>query len=329
MCACISLPGSRANHPYMRQWAKECTHIEKTELIPYLITSLVPISYITKQKESPNEQQPPTNGETKDKQSSGNGLQNGDNDSHAHDGDEFDVASLQLDPLPQAISQSSLNGAAGKTATGSLDPKTLKLAPLPPLNTESLQQLTTDILKKSIELSVANSNKAASGANPRQADSKTGKAQAHEVLNNEFGVQELSVFAISSSQTPPPSTSTQSLTASPSKLVSSSRPTFTPVVTPSTRGVTTLYSNSTPLTAGPPQTLPPKSLLLGSSTPKLTSTMDSVSLEEFADAFVLGDTTNWYQRMKLLDHIESVQEKVYTCMESLESQLEGRQYRSV
>lgn len=317
-------PCSRVNHPYMRQWAKECTHVEKKELISYLIKSLVPISYTPEQKEASNEQ-PPTNGETKDDQSSGNGFQNGDNDSHSHDRDEFDVASLQLDPLPQAISQSSLNGAAGKTAAGSPDPKTLKLAPLPPLKTESLQQLTTDILKKSIELSVVNSNKAASGANPsnsRQADGKTSKAQAHEVVNNEFGVQELSVFALSSSQTPPPSTSTQSLTPSPSKLVSISRPT---IVTPSALGVTTLYSNSTPLTAGPPQTLTPKSLLLGSSTPKLTSTMDSVSLEEFADAFVQGDTTNWYQRMKLLDHIESVQEKAYTCMESLESQLEGRQ----
>lgn len=285
---------SRINHPYMRQWAKECSHAGKKDISPYLISALVPISY------TPDSLEQPTNGDAR-----GNGIHNGDDeDSHAHNDNIVDLTTLQLDPLPHSVNESSCTTTTGEALSGSPDPKTLKLAPLPPLKTENL---TSDILTKSIDLSTATTGENSSHL---IIDTKVIKTEPHEVLNNEFGVQELSVFAVASerAQTPPHS--------------KNAHVSHTPINAPTPLTVTTLYPNSTPLTAGPPQTIPSKTLPV-SSTPKLTSTMDSVSLEEFADAFMQGDTTNWYQRMKLLDHIESVQERVGMCMESIETQLEG------
>ena len=49
----------------------------------------------------------------------------------------------------------------------------------------------------------------------------------------------------------------------------------------------------------------------------------TVQLKDFTEAFVHGDTTNWFQRMLLLDHIDSVQEKVADWMEQMERELDG------
>jgi hypothetical protein len=52
--------------------------------------------------------------------------------------------------------------------------------------------------------------------------------------------------------------------------------------------------------------------------------MDSVTLGEFSEAFMKGDTTNWFQRMLLLDHIEAVQDKIRNWMEMIDKQLDGK-----
>ena len=51
--------------------------------------------------------------------------------------------------------------------------------------------------------------------------------------------------------------------------------------------------------------------------------MDTVRLSNFTEAFVNGDTTSWFKRMLLLDHIESVQDLLSRWMDSIESQLDG------
>lgn len=45
---------------------------------------------------------------------------------------------------------------------------------------------------------------------------------------------------------------------------------------------------------------------------------------EFAEAFLQGDTTNWFRRMKLLDHIETVQDNVQAWLEVIEKKLDGK-----
>ena len=52
--------------------------------------------------------------------------------------------------------------------------------------------------------------------------------------------------------------------------------------------------------------------------------MDTVTLGEFAEAFMHGDTTKWVNRMLLFDHVEAVQNKVTAWMELIEEQLEGK-----
>ena len=318
------------------------------------------------------------------------GVHNGANGKHglplpAQNDTPINVASLRLDPLPPTTSPGHLP-TVGKTTSSegpnesSPDPKTLKLAPLPPLKTEDLQQLTTEILKKSIQLSVSklsmsNRNTSKTVKTKDDCGSKdtvhTGesadnvakgklessdvshsqskpKGDTHEVINDEFGVQELSVFALNSNNNSPsqinngPSSHSRTLTSMES---SSSRSAFKPVGTPTvltsvggplTTAVPSTMSsmhssNTTPLTVGPAQTIQsftdvnsrsPRVSVIASSLSS-SSTMDSVSLGEFAEAFMQGDTTNWFQRMQLLDHIENIQEKVSTWMDMLDQQLEG------
>ena len=350
---------SRINHPYLRQWAKECTHLENSDIISYLIAALVPISYLPERKE-PTEQPLPqtTNGDSskeKEEEQVNTDKQDGVKENgedidhtlmnHTQDG-ELNVASLHLDPLPQSASpvHQTANGGAVEMETSSPDPKTLKLAPLPPLKTESIQQLTTELLTQLVSARPGKTDGAPSSAggtssvpapSHTQAGNENGpvpKTEPHEVINDEFGVQELSVFAVNPDAKPTTTaectltstavTQPPLVSSSPSKLIMSTRSAFTPVVAPSSLATTTIYPTSSPLKAGPPPTTPSKTQS-ETSVPNLASAMDSVSLGDFADAFMQGDTTNWYQRMRLLDHIENVQEKMSSWMDSLEQQLEG------
>lgn len=272
--------------------------------------------------------------------------------------------------------------------------QTLKLAPLPPLKTEHLQQLTTEILKKSIQLSVSKLSMATKKSSTTLPTSKYNcssskalgvsgsvdkdklekadkfqsklKTESQEVVNDEFGVQELSVFALESDKSTMPQVnngSSQSLNlpsslsfsqSTPASLnsikpISNSRTDFslkTSSTIPSgtipsgTGGLskTTVCSNNllasavhssdtSLLTVFPSRAI--QSLTDINSNPSnapsvISSAMESVSLGEFAEAFMHGDTTNWFQRMKLLDHIEKVQEKVSMWMNILDHQLEGQ-----
>jgi hypothetical protein len=51
--------------------------------------------------------------------------------------------------------------------------------------------------------------------------------------------------------------------------------------------------------------------------------LETATLGDFAEAFVRGDTTNWFRRMKLLDHIETVQDNVQAWLDMIEDSLEG------
>ena len=48
-----------------------------------------------------------------------------------------------------------------------------------------------------------------------------------------------------------------------------------------------------------------------------------VLLRDFTEAFVHGDTTNWFKRMLLLDHIEAVQDGVLRWVEQMEKEVDG------
>lgn len=50
-----------------------------------------------------------------------------------------------------------------------------------------------------------------------------------------------------------------------------------------------------------------------------------VLLKDFTEAFVHGDTTNWFKRMILLDHIENVQDGILGWIEQMEREVDGKQ----
>ena len=49
-----------------------------------------------------------------------------------------------------------------------------------------------------------------------------------------------------------------------------------------------------------------------------------VLVKDFTEAFYHGDTTNWFKRMLLLDHIENVQDDMLSCVEQMEKELDGK-----
>lgn len=51
-----------------------------------------------------------------------------------------------------------------------------------------------------------------------------------------------------------------------------------------------------------------------------------VLLKDFTEAFVHGDTTNWFKRMLLLDHIENVQDTILSWIDQIEKDIDGRVY---
>jgi len=349
----------------------------------------------------------------------------------------INVAALHLDPLPPDIksrsvtptpppppSSSSFPSYSSLTTTAessSLDPKSLKLAPLPPLSVEDLHSVTGVILESPLQQSTPT---VIPGATPQTSvPMLTSSASLETVhkpsisfsenpipehekpipdpedlfdsnleISEEFGVQEMSVFAVDGDSHPieieskPPqikqdlttplavvssgtmTTTSVSLIPGSSKLISSSRSAFKPVIIPVTsstakspltsllasqqttssrEGLTSSqsFSVSRSQTASfsvkPPTTFTDSTTSLGSLglhpkiernpifTPTLSSlssvpsTMDTVTLGEFAEAFMHGDMTNWVHRMLLYDHIEAVQNKVMAWMDLVEKQLEG------
>lgn len=346
----------------------------------------------------------------------------------------INVAALHLDPLPPDTkshsvtptpppppSSSSFPYSLTTAKSSSLDPKSLKLAPLPPLSVEDLHgvtgvipasplqqstptvtpaatpQTSVQTLTSSASLETAHKPSISFSENPIPEQEKPipdpeDLFDSNLEISEEFGVQEMSVFAVDGDSHPmeieskPPqieqdlttplaaaasgtmTTTSVSLIPGSSKLISSSRSAFKPVIIPvtsstakspltsllasqhttSSRGGLTSpqsFSVSGSQTASfsvkPPTTFTDSTTSLGSLglhpkiernpifTPTLSSlssvpsTMDTVTLGEFAEAFMHGDMTNWVHRMLLYDHIEAVQNKVMTWMDLVEKQLEG------
>ena len=359
----------------------------------------------------------------------------------------INVAALYLDPLPSDSkscsviptpppppSSSSPTYPSLTTTADSSSPKSLKLAPLPPLSVEDLRSLTDVNLNPPLQQSTPvvtpaaasqTSSSRISGAtesvptltasasqetvhkpsisfseNPIPESEKTIPGSedffdSNLEISEEFGVQEMSVFAVDGDSHPtesklpqilrneqdvvtPPAvgspstritTSTPFPTPSSNKLISSSRSAFKPVIIPITSSsaaksplTSLLASQQTTSSRGglmysqsasgsglqpasvsvkPPTAFTESSASLGSLglqpsiernpifTPTLSSlssaqsTMDTVTLGEFAEAFMHGDMTNWVHRMLLYDHVEAVQNKVMAWMDLVEKQLEG------
>lgn len=272
----------------------------------------------------------------------------------------IDVSSLHLDPLPRSTPPPQLpqtrplydTAAEGDNPP---DPKSLQLAPLPPLAAEDQPTAASE---PQTDVPVA---KREEGEGEKDLNSHKAKAAATtslEVFSDEFGIQEMSVFATTTGQPPkqqqPTASEHTNRQAEPSsgKLISSSRSAFRPVVIKgrenSAPTATNQSSQSTTTSASARDSSFTCNNVAGSaaamaessskvkssggiavpalkglpSMSKSKSGMDSVTLGEFSEAFVKGDTTNWFQRMLLLDHIETVQDKIRTWMEIIDQQLD-------
>ena len=387
VCVC-----STVNHPYLKQWAKECIHRSKDDIMAYIMRSLLPVSYPPQQSTSDQElegggaESAMTSSESR--QEDNNSLsgtkraddpassfesdivgaaafssQNGTNRAGKDGKDDsisppIDVSSLQLDPLPRSSPSPQLPPTPPEDPP---DPKSLQLAPLPPLTAEDQpipEQARTSPSEKEDKQDEGDSD--SNVKLPRHPNAGAGVSL--EVFNDEFGVQETSVFATSvnpyqvsatlehtnnmQGEQPNPG-----IGSNPGRLISSARSAFRPVIvtlrdtsssaasseTIPQSGTTSTRDNSksadsaaaaiTPTEQKPIKaeydSVVKKTLSCLPATAKSKSGMDSVTLGEFSEAFMKGDTTNWFQRMLLLDHIEAVQDKIRTWMEMIDKQLDG------
>ena len=273
----------------------------------------------------------------------------------------IDVSSLQLDPLPRSSPSPQLPPTPPEDPP---DPKSLQLAPLPPLTAEdqsppatSEQTRPSPSEKEDKKAEVDTDSNVKSPRHPN-----AGAGVSLEVFNDEFGVQEMSVFATNVNQYQVSATLQRAnmqgeqppVGSNPGRLISSARSAFTPVIVTlrdaSLPISTSLSSETTPqsstnsvresgksadsavaaTTAAEQKpvkseydSVVKKTLSCLPATAKSKSGMDSVTLGEFSEAFAKGDTTNWFQRMLLLDHIEAVQDKIRNWMEMIDKQLDG------
>ena len=273
-----------------------------------------------------------------------------------------DVSSLQLDPLP--CSSPSPPQVPPKSEDPP-DPSSLQLAPLPPLTDKDRQPFATSEPTRSSSTSEKEAKQSEDDANlnvqspllPPKVEEASVPLPLEVFNDDEFGVQEMSVFATSSSQRQEVSATlrstskeagSNSLGSTPGKLISSARSAFRPVIVTPRDTASPVPTRSASLGRGdgksadsvtnptPTEQQPKcnkaeyvsvvrKTLSCLPDTAKTTSGMDSVTLGEFSEAFMKGDTTNWFQRMLLLDHIEAVQDKIRGWMQIIDEQLDGEQ----
>ena len=277
----------------------------------------------------------------------------------------IDVSSLQLDPLPRSSPSPQLPPTPPDNPP---DPKSLQLAPLPPLTAEDQ---SSPAVSEQIRPSPSEKEDKQGGidaglsvkSSPRHPNAGSGVSL--EVFNDEFGVQEMSVFATNVNQHQVSATLQHTnvqgeqkpnlhVGSNPGRLISSSRSAFTPVIvtlrdtsspiSTSLSSETTLQSSTNSVresgkgadsavasTSTEQKSIKSeydsavkKTLSCLPATAKSKSGMDSVTLGEFSEAFMKGDTTNWFQRMLLLDHIAAVQDKIRNWMEMIDKQLDGK-----
>lgn len=174
------------------------------------------------------------------------------------------------------------------------------------------------------------------------------------ISQDEFGVSEVPVFAVEADRLPHPpvqvlpplsiiTTPTSAVRlggGSGSNTIISNPPSFSPSAQSAFRPVTAVVNKPSPhkikitsmntniLGSTPDLNLDPsaRTLISEASIPPVPSSsrMEPVTLGEFAEAFVQGDTTNWFRRMKLLDHVESVQDNVQAWLDLIQKKLTGK-----
>lgn len=292
--------------------------------------------------------------------------QNGTNQAGKDEEDDstsppIDVSSLQLDPLPRSSPSPQLPPTPPEDPP---DPNSLQLAPLPPLTAED-QPPPPEQTRTSPSEKEDKQDKGDADSNVKTPHHpNVGAGVSLEVFNDEFGVQEMSVFATSVNQYQVPATlectnnvmqgeqPNPCIGSNPGRLISSARSAFRPVIvtlrdtssaaafsettpqntTTSARDNSKSANSAVTATANSAEQKPikaehdsvvKKTLSCLPATAKSKSGMDSVTLGEFSEAFMKGDTTNWFQRMLLLDHIEAVQDKIRSWMEMIDKQLDG------
>ena len=380
VCVC-----STVNHPYLKQWAKECTHRSKDDIMAYITRSLVPVSYppqstTNRESEGQGAESSMTSFEGRQQDNNLSDMERADDmagssesdivgaaafssqngtDQTGKDGNDdsisppIDISSLQLNPLPRSSPSPQLPPPPEHPP----DPKSLQLAPLPPLSTvdqpppAASEPTKTSPLEKGDKLGEGDTDSNVKSSH----HSKPAVSMSLEVFNDEFGVQEMSVFATSTcqqqQQVPTTLERTNKHGSNPGRLISSARSAFRPVIvtprdvsfaatistssssesTSQSSTVSTIDSGKSAESASAEQkpkaecdNVVRKTLSCLPATAKSKSGMDSVTLGEFSEAFVKGDTTNWFQRMLLLDHIEAIQDKIRSWMEMIDKQLDGK-----
>ena len=152
---------------------------------------------------------------------------------------------------------------------------------------------------------------------------------------NEFGVSEVPVFAMEVDDDHPKSTpkstplgtiaisSPQSATIPPNSFACSSQ--FTPVISAS-NNLISVGSSAPVIPSLSPKATANITSLSSTGLHQLSShtgELEAVTLGDFAEAFMRGDTMHWFKKMKLLDHIESVQDNVQAWLNMIEEKLEG------
>ncbi len=181
-----------------------------------------------------------------------------------------------------------------------------------------------------------------------------------EFMNqDEFGVSEVPVFAVDPNKIQHPASSSEGGTVLPSMPVvaasavsvrlggsgssmpssstfsSSSKSAFKPVAT-STSSPSKVISSSTSASAtattassSSTTSLSHTSDVEAASCPSPLSSTQPVTVGKFSEDFLKKDTTNWFRRMKLLDHIEEVQDNMATWLNFIEERLAGEKQECV
>lgn len=165
---------------------------------------------------------------------------------------------------------------------------------------------------KPITLSPKKPTIASSSATPRS----TSSSQLTSLLTSPITTQPQSIVN-------PPS-------SAPPSLISPTSTQTHPTATQPSHGSSPLPATLSPMTQLSRLTLVPRvdgdSVFFETASslpPPLKPSSGTVKVKDFAEAFVHGDTTNWFQRMLLLDHIENVQDEIANWMEKMEKQLDG------
>ena len=434
----LIFPCRNPHHPYLRQWAKECAHLDKETLKNYLASALEPVAVRVSDADEADELD---GGERKVAESSG----------------ELNVATIKKEPsgvttggnsegMNFANGESSSTGPEASGHNTRLSGGSVKMSVVTQGASASASAAQRNSRVSPVR-SEAASNTVESMVVPKAEPPPANHSSSLEPdINSEFGVQELSVFAVkdgdkmSSKHTqnvspqqlgsPTPLSLIPALPLSAQKtLTASGQSAFKPVIVspkqttipPSASGTSSPYHPKTPtctssqltslltspisthpqslvfpvqsLTPSPPlpstPTIAPLTLSQGLPTTSkpaslshtssnITSkqprdgassrqggSMDSakpcvtqlsrlslvpnvggdsifaetasslpavpdsvpVLMKDFTEAFVRGDTTNWFKRMLLLDHIENVQESICNWLDDMERELDGEGFQ--